>query len=132
MSGEHNPYSSLPATLERPLSTQQRFLAWGVGLVVTLSAVLTLLAFSFGLLIAVAGRSVASPLNFSALLSSPLGHRFLAGTAVTLPVAFLLGILSAVRVMRVQRALKETSARRQELQQQLETLKQSHASETVQ
>jgi hypothetical protein len=127
MSGEHNPYDPLATGSEQPLTRQQRMLAWVVGLVVAVSAAVTLLAFAFGLLIAMAGRSMPSPLKFSAILSSPLGHRFLVGTTIVLPVALLLGILSGARVMRVQRVLLKTSMRRQELQHQLEVLRQSQA-----
>ena len=88
MSGEHNPYDSIPAVCDQPRTKRQRMVACLVGAVVTLSAALTLLAFAFGLLISVAGRSMPSPLRFSAVLSSPLGQRFLMGTVVILPAKF--------------------------------------------
>ena len=129
MSGEHNPYDSIPAVCDQPRTKRQRMVACLVGAVVTLSAALTLLAFAFGLLISVAGRSMPSPLRFSAVLSSPLGQRFLMGTVVILPATILLGILAASRIARVQRAVQETTRRRQELQQQLKNLRQAHATE---
>lgn len=129
MSGEHNPYDSIPAVCDQPRTKRQRMVACLVGAVVTLSAALTLLAFAFGLLISVAGRSMPSPLRFSAVLSSPLGQRFLMGTVVILSATILLGILAASRIARVQRAVQETTRRRQELQQQLENLRQAHATE---
>ena len=123
MSNESNPYDASYDEIHK-LTFRQRLLAVAVGGLVVVASIVIMLALLFGILVAIEGRRTPAPISFSALMASPLGRFFTLGSFAILPIALLFGVFSTWRVLRVQRNLLETRMRRDDLKQQLASLRE--------
>ncbi len=126
MTNDLNPYHvEQPMELIRP-SLVQRFLPIVAGGVVVVATAVTMLAFLFGLLVATAGKSAPSPLNFSAVADSSIGRVFRWGALAVVPISLMMGGYLTARILRVQRNLLDARNKRLELRKQVEAIRQAH------
>lgn len=121
---EPNPYEASSAA-HFPLTFRQQLLAATVGIVVFASSVIIMLALQFGIMVAFAGRSQPTPVSLPAILSSRLGTLATIGVIAIVPVSLLLGTVSALRVLRIQRTLADAERKRFDLRENVENLRRS-------
>ncbi len=129
MSNDFNPYAVSQITTSRGLSVPQKLILVAVFSLVTFASAITMTAFLFGILVAVAGQLMPPPVNFSALIASPIGLWIVPGLFCIIPISGWLGMYSMFRVLKVQRSLMEATLRRHVLQQQVDELRQSRRSQ---
>lgn len=128
----HLSADSIPARDDRPddpwqapqhdvaaarLPWLNRLLAAAVGVIVTLSAAATLVAFLFGLLVALFGQNQPGQLDPWQTISQGSGRwLFLAGIALTACASLFLGVFAWLKILAVWQRQQLHLQRRQQLQ----------------
>lgn len=120
-----NPYEVKPGELDISLTTGQQIVAVAVGGIVTIASALTMVAFLFGLLVAIGGKSMPAPISMTDLWAGALGRVFGLMALAIVPIAIALGFYITMRLLRMQRSLLEAKIRRKDLGRQVEEIRQS-------
>lgn len=126
-SGAMNPYDVGSAGAQS-ISTERRAAAIGLALLVGVGSFVIMSALLFGIVVAIAGKTMPAISYSGAFLSSGPGRQFLLLASAAAPMALLLGIFCYSRVMKAQRLIHEASIRREELRSQLQSLLQAERS----
>lgn len=114
-----NPFAVEGSNSSSALTIRQRLIAVSVGLIVLVCAALTMAAFLFGVLVAVHGTSMPTPIAPEILWTGPLKHWMQAGLVLDVIISVMLCVYVTFRILRMQRLLTEAASRRSALAQQL-------------
>ena len=106
------------------VSRQKRLLAIGMASIVGLGSFAIMVALLFGVMVAIAGQTMPAPSYVGAFLKSPPGRKFLLLVNAAIPISILLGLFSYSRIMKAQRLIQEAVRRRDELRQQVASIRQ--------
>jgi hypothetical protein len=120
-----NPFLVESTVPRVPVSRRKHAIAVAIGFVVGVGSFAIIAALLFGIVVAIAGKTMPPPLYVGAFLSSVPGRRFFAIMISALPISLMLGLFCYSRVMRAHRLMLEAALRRDELRKQLASLRKA-------
>ena len=119
-----NPFLVESASRQIVVSRPKRLFAIGMACVVGLGSYGIMVALLFGVMVAIAGKTMPAASYVGAFLKSPPGRTFLFLSNAAIPIAVLLALFCYSRIMKAQRLIHEAVRRREELQRQVASARQ--------